>query len=77
MSREAPVRAMIQRQWLKPSECARMMGHRDPGSVIAAIRRGELPARQKSLTGTRVRYLVHAKDFARWFDQTWRPTSAA
>lgn len=70
-------RPFLPRQWLKPSECARRIGHRDSDVVIAAIRKGELLARQRELPNGRVRYLVHVDDFDRWFDRTWKPTQQA
>lgn len=59
--------------WLKPAECARRMGHKDPATIIAAIRRGELDALERTITGKRIRYLIHVDEFERWFGATWKP----
>jgi hypothetical protein len=53
------------------------MGYRDAGCIISAIKRGELQAREKRITGQRARYLVHVDDFDRWFEDTWKPTRRA
>lgn len=68
---------MTGKLWLKPSECAHRIGHRDAECIIRAIKAHELPARRRSLTGERVRYLVHVDDFEQWFEQTWKPMQQA
>jgi hypothetical protein len=66
---------MTARQWLKPAECARLIGHRDAGCILAAIKSGELPARVRNVNAKVARYIVRVDDFERWFEDTWKPTT--
>lgn len=65
------------KQWLKPSECAEVIGHKTPEVILGAIKDKKLEHRARVTKNGRTRYLVHVDDLQRWFDAVWRRSTRA